>query len=91
MKTLITNIRYLLMAERSPRLIARGSEMADVAVIENAWLLIDGELIADFGCMDVLPDMDGAAFDEFIEIDADGNSDAIVLRFTYPSGLCRKP
>ena len=74
MKTLITNIRYLLMAERSPRLIARGSEMADVAVVENAWLLIDGELIADFGCMDVLPDMDGAAFDEFIEIDADGKT-----------------
>ncbi|NLA25101.1 MAG: imidazolonepropionase, partial [Bacteroidales bacterium] len=74
MKTIITNIRYLLMAERECRLIAKGKEMADVPMLENAWLLIDGEYIADFGSMDNLPDLDGEEFDELMEIDAEGKT-----------------
>lgn len=74
MKTIITNIRHLMMAERTPRLLARGSEMAEVPVVENAWLLIEDEIIADFGSMDSLPDFDSPDFEEYIEIDADGKS-----------------
>lgn len=47
MKTLIKNIGLLAGISESLRKV--GSEMSEVHCLKDAWLLIDGELIADFG------------------------------------------
>ena len=33
----------------------RGAEMANLPILENAWLLCENGLISDFGTMDALP------------------------------------
>lgn len=59
MKILFKNIRFLLNArEYSPELIA-GAEMDFLPTLENAWLMIENELIHSFGKMEEnLPDCD---------------------------------
>jgi imidazolonepropionase len=49
MGLLITNIKELVAVEESPRLKASGREMSDLKTIKNAWLLIEGDRITDFG------------------------------------------
>jgi imidazolonepropionase len=54
MKTLIINIKELLQVRDASVLNVSGSEMAILPTIKNAFLLIENDLIADFGSMDDL-------------------------------------
>lgn len=55
MKTLITNIKELIQVRETPIKKVSGAEMAILPTIENAYLLIEDNLIADFGKMENLP------------------------------------
>jgi len=46
---LIKNINELVLVENKPRLKVSGREMADLKTLKNAWLLISGNIISDFG------------------------------------------
>lgn len=48
---LITNIKGLVGLHPKDKLVLRGSEMSNLPVLENAWLLIEKGLIKDFGKM----------------------------------------
>ncbi|MBI1227922.1 MAG: imidazolonepropionase [Bacteroidetes bacterium] len=53
---LITNIRQLVLTEENARTTPlRGSEMADLSFIENAYLFIENQRIIDFGPMSNCP------------------------------------
>ncbi|MDD2636829.1 MAG: imidazolonepropionase [Bacteroidales bacterium] len=72
MKRLIINIKELIAIDDDARLLVRGKEMSELKTIKDAWLLIDGEIIEDFGAMsdfneDLLSDCD-----EYEEFDATG-------------------
>ena len=55
MSILIKNLRGIVQAgEDIPAFIA-GSDMAHINVIENGWVLTEGELIAGYGRMDEMP------------------------------------
>ena len=51
MRTLITNIKGLLQTRDISELKVCGSDMAKLPMLENAFLLIEGDTIADFGIM----------------------------------------
>ncbi|MBI5913833.1 MAG: imidazolonepropionase [Bacteroidetes bacterium] len=54
---LVTNIHQLVLAEETPRTKPlRGSELAQLPVIENAWLLVENQRITDFGEMENCPE-----------------------------------
>lgn len=55
MTTLITNIQELLQIRDSSIRKVSGSEMAVLPSIKNAYLLIENDLIADFGLMENCP------------------------------------
>lgn len=59
MKTLITNIAELLQVREHHIEKVSGNEMAHLPILKNAWLLIEDNLIADFGTMDTCPEIDG--------------------------------
>lgn len=69
MKTLFINIKKLIQTEDTPRQWVAGSEMGKLPFIENAYLLVNDELIEDFGPMAVLPDFD---VDSVVEVDVSG-------------------
>jgi imidazolonepropionase len=46
---LIENIKELIQVEENSRLMVSGKEMAHLSTIKDAWLLIDGDRIIDFG------------------------------------------
>ncbi|MFI5451520.1 imidazolonepropionase [Pedobacter sp. UC225_61] len=52
---LITNIKGLIGVHPKETLVLRGSEMANLPVLENAWLLLADGLIKGFGLMDDIP------------------------------------
>lgn len=52
---LIKNIKGLVGLHPKDKLVLRGSEMNNLQVLENAWLLIENDLIKDFGHMDEIP------------------------------------
>ncbi len=52
---LIINIKGLVGVHPKEKLVLRGSEMANLPLLENAWLLLEGGLIKDFGTMDNVP------------------------------------
>ena len=54
MSILIKNIKELVQVEDIPRLKVSGSEMATLNTIKDAWLLIEGDRIEDFGKMSEL-------------------------------------
>ncbi|TRX22459.1 imidazolonepropionase [Flavobacterium franklandianum] len=56
MKTLLINIQKLLQVRDSSVLKVSGAEMAILPSIKNAYLVIENDLIADFGSMDDLPE-----------------------------------
>ena len=72
MKLLIKNIGKLVQVEETPRTWVAGHDMAQLPIVENAYLLINGELIEDFGPMSKCPT------GEFKSIDATG-------KFVFPS------
>jgi imidazolonepropionase len=55
MITLITNITELLQVREAGITKVSGAEMAILPTIKNAFLLIENDLIADFGSMESLP------------------------------------
>lgn len=67
MKTLIKNIRQIAGIVEECVLRKEGAAMSETGTLDNAWLLIDNERIADFGPMDALPSEEGCGV-----IDADG-------------------
>ncbi len=52
---LITNIKGLVGVHPKEKRSLRGSEMANLPVLENAWLLLEDGLIKDFGLMSEIP------------------------------------
>ena len=54
---LIINIRGLVQVRESTPNFLSGTEMSRLPVLENAFLLITGEKISDFGSMDQLPEI----------------------------------
>lgn len=70
MKTLFVNISQLVQIEAEPRKWVAGSDMSHLQTLKDAWLLIEGELIKDFGAMSDLPDLSES--DEIMEIDVEG-------------------
>lgn len=52
---LITNIKGLVGLHPKETLMLRGSEMATLPMLANAWLLLEGGLIKDFGSMETIP------------------------------------
>lgn len=67
MKTLIKNIGQIAGIVEEGVLRKEGAAMSETGTLDNAWLLIDNERIADFGPMDALPSEEGCGV-----IDADG-------------------
>lgn len=67
MKTLIKDIGQIAGIVEEGILRKEGAAMSETGTLDNAWLLIDNERIADFGPMDALPSDDGCEV-----IDADG-------------------
>ena len=65
---LITNIGKLLQTRKSINAPVRGREMADVPSIDNAWLLIDQDVIEDFGSM---TDQEIPRADKVIDVEGD--------------------
>jgi imidazolonepropionase len=65
---LIRNIKQLLMTGYEGMKMAAGEEMARLGMLENAWLLTEGEKIASFGLMDEMPQVPAGTK----VIDADG-------------------
>lgn len=58
MITLLTNIKQLIQIRDQQITKVSGLEMAELPLIENAYLLISNGLIDDFGSMDDLPKLD---------------------------------
>ncbi|MFC3561300.1 imidazolonepropionase [Pedobacter jamesrossensis] len=52
---LITNIKGLVGLHPKDKLVLRGGEMKNLPVLENAWLLLEDDLIKDFGKMSEIP------------------------------------
>ncbi len=67
MKTLIKNIGQIAGIVEEGVLRKEGAAMSETGTLDNAWLLIDNERIANFGPMDALPSEEGCEV-----IDADG-------------------
>lgn len=66
MKTIIINIKTLVQTEEKARKWVAGKEMAHLPCIDNAYLLIEDDIIADFGPMSELPELD----ESVLELDA---------------------
>ncbi|MAP55268.1 imidazolonepropionase [Altibacter sp.] len=58
MKVLLTHIEELLQVRDSAPIMVSGKDMAKLPTLKNAWLLLDGDRIADYGSMDVLPQLE---------------------------------
>lgn len=56
MRTLITNIKSLVQVEDNKRIAICGEDMANLNCIDNAYLIIEGDQIIDFGEMKNLQD-----------------------------------
>ncbi|MFN0256205.1 imidazolonepropionase [Pedobacter ureilyticus] len=52
---LITNIKALVGIHPKEKLFLRGSELKQLPILENAWLLLEDGLIKDFGSMSEMP------------------------------------
>ena len=66
MKILIKNIKSLVQVEENPKRFIGGKDMANLNTIKNAFLLIEDELIADFG------EMKNCQYQSDLTIDATG-------------------
>lgn len=58
MKTLIINIKELLQVRKTPINKVSGQEMAFLPKIDNAFLLIENDVITDFGLMEDCPEIE---------------------------------
>lgn len=78
MKILITNIKELIGVDDKARLLVKGADMANLNTIKNAYLLINGELIEDYGKMEDFSESKLGDVDAIQEIDAS-------CRMVFPS------
>ena len=79
MAIFVKNIKQLVQAETKSVKYRAGKEMQDLPVIENAYLLTEGDRIKDFGRMeDFNPDILKKIKEPIEEIDATG-------KFVFPS------
>jgi len=60
MQTLLTNIKQLLQIRDRDTVKVSGPEMAQLPMIENAWLLLEDDLISGFGHMENVPSLPDA-------------------------------
>ncbi|MCL2413247.1 MAG: imidazolonepropionase [Bacteroidales bacterium] len=60
---LIKNIKQLVQVEHTPKVCVKGTNMAKIETVDNAFLLIKDEKIADFGPMDKCPEYAGEVID----------------------------
>ncbi|NJY63982.1 imidazolonepropionase [Salinimicrobium sp. CDJ15-81-2] len=67
MKLLFKNIKQLVQVREETLKSLKGSEMKELPVLDNAWLLVEDEKIADFGKMADIPTFEDASI-----IDASG-------------------
>jgi len=72
MKTLIVNIKQLVQVETTPRKWVAGADMAHLDIIDNAFLLVNGDRIEAFGRMHELTDAVYECGETIQEIDAEG-------------------
>lgn len=72
MKLILENIKELVQVDPMQRLWVAGKSMAEVPTIKNAYLIVQDELIEDFGPMENLPDSDFETDDLVMEIDCSG-------------------
>lgn len=78
MKTLIKNIKELVQVDDKARLLVKGKDMAKLKTIKNAFLIINDEIIEDYGKMEDFIEEKMGNCDEYNEIDAEG-------RLVFPS------
>lgn len=60
MSLIIYNIGMLVQVRDEPVAFVAGGEMARLPVVENAWLLIENDIIAGYGSMDKMPSFSNA-------------------------------
>jgi len=72
MGLLIFNIKKLVQVEENPRSFVAGKDMATLASIDNAFLLLNGEHIEDFGSMEKLAKLQSEGLQIEKGIDATG-------------------
>lgn len=72
MRLILENIKELVQVDPKNRLWVAGKSMAEVQTIRDAFVLIKGEQIVDFGPMDKLRLSDFEADDLIMEIDCSG-------------------
>lgn len=72
MKIILENIKELVQVDPMQRLWVAGKSMSEMQTIKNAYLVIQDELIEDFGPMENLPDSDFETDDLVMEIDCAG-------------------
>jgi len=72
MRLILENIKELVQVDPKNRLWVAGKSMAEIQTIRDAFVLIKGEQIVDFGPMDKLRLSDFEADDLIMEIDCSG-------------------
>ncbi|HOZ30735.1 MAG TPA: imidazolonepropionase [Bacteroidales bacterium] len=78
MKTVIVNIKELIQVDERERLMVKGKEMSELKTIKDAYLIIKGELIDDYGKMADLKEIYKTESKDLRIIDATG-------RMVFPS------
>jgi imidazolonepropionase len=76
---IITNIQQLVNVDESGRAVKVGKDMQKLNTISNAWLLIEGDEIRDYG------EMNSSEFQQFINLSdvevIDAENGMVFLRF----------
>lgn len=58
MKTLFINIKELVQVRDNSKTIVSGKEMKELPILKNAFLMIENDLISNFGLMSNIPELD---------------------------------
>ena len=72
MRLILQNIKELVQVDPKSRLWVAGKSMSEVQTVKNAFLIVQDELIKDFGPMDKLFESEFEADDQVMEIDCSG-------------------
>ena len=72
MRLILQNIRQLVQVDSKSRLWVAGKSMAEIQTIKNAFLIVQDELIENFGPMEELSPSEFTADDMLMEIDCSG-------------------
>jgi imidazolonepropionase len=72
MKLILENIKELIQVDPKQRLWVAGKSMSEVQTIKNAYLIVQDELIEDFGPMENLHESEFESDDLVMEIDCTG-------------------